>query len=190
MSEITEQLQQQPKPKLIETSSDDGFGPGLESGSDDGSGFGSGSEANFDCEKHDFEYVREYKECRICNKREEYIDDPCETHIHNWRTGQFEHKPKMSVCILCGKTNYNFEFIENKSATDFFKYSGSCSLQKREDEPLKIKQPFPKIKNKKSTVAVFAKSSKDNNDVGQVLYSELFETWKRENPGRLSFLRK
>jgi hypothetical protein len=142
---------------------------------------------NWDCETHEWEYKKNSKECSICNKNEDYIDDPCETHIHNFSKGLFPNKPRLSVCHLCGYTQYDFE-SEDVGDEGFFDFTSEYVKTETDNKPIvhntvirnfKNKLPKKKVVHHKSDIIV------ETESVGK-----RYTNWKSKNPDKLSFIRK
>jgi len=79
---------------------------------------------NFDCDNHEWDYKKKYKECYICSKREFFIEDNYDLHVHNWASNLIKDKPKLDICLICGFQKYKFEY-ENIGDEDFFKYNNT-----------------------------------------------------------------
>ena len=145
---------------------------------------------SWDCESHEWEYKKSNKECLICNKCEDYLEDPYETHIHNFSKGLFPDKPKLSVCQLCGHTKYEFE-SEDVGDEGFFDFTSD--YVKSDDKQLIHDTSLHKFKNKLLKVKILKEKEVKIPEVKeyvQILSGKKFLEWQRNNPEKLSFIRK
>jgi len=144
-----------------------------------------------ECEHHEWEFKKQGKECLICNKQENYLDDPFETHVHKWVDNQIPDKPNLSVCILCGKTKYNFNCGDNGNE-GFFDFT-SDTIEFPDSNIKTVKKPtrLPKFKNRLPKVEI-AKTKSQSDDLrnNRDPVGKLFLDWKLKNPNKLSFIRK
>lgn len=154
----------------------------------------------WDCDSHEFEFKKEYKECLICNKREPYLDDPLETHVHNWNSsGLILEKPKLAVCTLCGKTQYEFD-CRDPGDEGFFRYTSeymetsvetnTISFPRNEGFFQFIKNSVSELESKPGPKHISVPTPSGNFKKIELNYGERFQKWKLKNPDKLSFIRK
>lgn len=151
------------------------------------------SVAEEECTSHEWEFKKQFKECLICSKRENYIDDPLETHVHMWSNGLILDKPKLSVCTKCGETKFNFN-CEDAGDEGFFDFTSDYNLdtiktvEKTTSKVIhlpKFKNKLPKKQEEKTEQIPTVPNNSPVKPVGS-----LFLTWKLNNPEKLSFIRR
>lgn len=146
----------------------------------------------YNCESCEWEFKKQFKECLICNKRENYIDDPLETHVHNFAQGLIPDKPKLSVCTFCGETKFNFN-CEDAGDEGFFDFTSDYNLdtiKTFEKKSSKIAY-LPKFKNRlPKKQETTEQTPVVPNNIPAKLVGRQFLDWKVNNPEKLSFIRK
>lgn len=157
---------------------------------------------NYNCDFHEWDYKKDFKECYICNYREEFLKDPYETHVHTWAAGLIRDKPFLKVCYQCGKTKYEFECKEVDDEP-FFRHIGNTvpvPIPVEEFENLNLNlndivkgYTFPDMPDRKpreEPQIQTVNGSRIKDEKERLTPAQLYSKWSLENPHKLSFVRK
>lgn len=147
-------------------------------------------EEPLECEKHKWEFKKQFKECLICNKCENYLDDPLETHVHKWIDNFIQDKPKLSVCTKCGETKYNFN-CEDQGDEGFFQFTSNIVVDlKSSSSTTGNVAKLSNFKNRLPKTVLSKESVNLSQNIPVKPVGKRYTEWKSKNPDKLSFIRK